>query len=218
VSVSTNLSTESFPACQPWQAVCQFRLLDLSLVGCRGSDQFNEHLTINSKHEPTLNTPTSYRFQKILQDNCAGFEHFLRKFFQIETRASSPSPAARHHRAARAADEITTDDSIQRSRKTTLFQVENIMFSRDASLRMHHAKMLTPQRTRRDQAHFDVRSPRSSGARIFFCQSQKTRREMRCAKDVAPSATLIAAPQRCDQRDRSARSSSSLEIAARRVS
>lgn len=144
VSVSTNLSTESFPACQPWQTVCQFRLFDSSLVGCRGSDQFHEHLTINIKHEPTLNTPTSYRFQKILQDNCARFGHFLQKFFEIENRVASPSRVAQHHRAARADDEIARHHSKQRSLKTILFQVENIMFSRDASLRIQRTKSLTP--------------------------------------------------------------------------
>lgn len=160
VSVSTNLSTESIPACQPWQTVCQFRPLDSLLVGCRGSDQFHEHLTINIKHEPTLNTPTSYRFQKILQDNCAGFGHFLQKFFQIENRATSPSRAVQHHRAARAADEITMHDSKQRPRKTIVFQLENTMFSGSVPLRMHRAQSLMLQRLRGDQAQFDDRSTR----------------------------------------------------------
>jgi hypothetical protein len=81
-----------------------------------------EHLTRNSSHELTPNTPTYYEFQKILQDNCARFRAFLEKFFPraIAARAAQ--------RSSRRAGDSRRAANAEPTRRSANF--ENSRFSR----------------------------------------------------------------------------------------
>lgn len=43
----------------------------------------HEHLTFHTTHESTLNTPTSYEFQKMFQDNCLRFRDFSQEILNL---------------------------------------------------------------------------------------------------------------------------------------